>query len=137
MAAMLGVARNMDVVIRTADDPTPLVPSVEKIVHQLDPLLVISRAHTMDEIVAATESSRRFKTTILTAFAAIALMLSFARDLWSARVFCRTAHTRDSNPHGIRSLAESCAAANVAIRRGVAVTGVGGIDRIRRTYALS
>jgi predicted permease len=76
MAAMLGVAGNMDVVIRTADDPTPLVPSLEKIVHQLDPLLVVSRAHTMDEIVAATESSRRFNTALLTAFAAIALVLS-------------------------------------------------------------
>jgi len=76
MAAMLGVAGNMDVVIRTAGDPTPLLPSLGKIVHQLDPLLVVSRAHTMDEIVAATESSRRFNTAILTAFAAIALGLS-------------------------------------------------------------
>ncbi len=76
MAAMLGVAGDMDVVIRTADDPTPLLPSLEKIVHQLDPLLVVSDAHTMDEIVAATQSSRRFNTAILTAFAAIALGLS-------------------------------------------------------------
>src|ERR1700722_19214431 len=76
MAAMLGVAGNMNVAIRTADDPTQLVPSLEKIVHQLDPLLVLSQPHTMDEIVAATESSRRFNTTILTAFAAIALVLS-------------------------------------------------------------
>jgi len=76
MAAMLGVAGNMDVVIRTAGDPTPLLPSLGKIVHQLDPLLVVSRANTMDEIVAATESSRRFNTAILTAFAAIALGLS-------------------------------------------------------------
>jgi putative ABC transport system permease protein len=66
MAGMLGVAGNMDVVM----------PSLGKIVHQLDPLLVVSRAHTMDEIVAATESSRRFNTAILTAFAAIALVLS-------------------------------------------------------------
>jgi predicted permease len=76
MAAMLGVEGNMDVVIRTAGDPTPLLPSLGKIVHQLDPLLVVSRAHTMDEIVVATESSRRFNTAILTAFAAIALVLS-------------------------------------------------------------
>jgi predicted permease len=76
MAAMLGVAGNMDVVIRTADDPARLLPSLGKIVHQLDPLLVISRAHTMDEIVAATESPRRFNTAILTAFAAIALVLA-------------------------------------------------------------
>jgi hypothetical protein len=76
MAAMLGVAGDMDVVIRTADDPVPLVSILEKIVHQLDPLLVVSRPHTMDEVVAATQSSRRFNTTILTAFAAIALVLS-------------------------------------------------------------
>jgi putative ABC transport system permease protein len=76
MAAMLGVAGNMDVVIRTADDPTLLVPMLEKVVHQMDPLLLLSQAHTMDEIVAATESSRRFNTAILTAFAALALVLS-------------------------------------------------------------
>ena len=76
MAAMLGVAGNMEVVIRTKANPTQLVPSLEKIVHQLDPLLVLSRPQTMDEIVAATESSRRFNTAILTAFAAIALLLS-------------------------------------------------------------
>jgi putative ABC transport system permease protein len=76
MAEMLGVAGNMNVVIRTVEDPTRLAASLDKIVHQLDPLLVLSQAHTMDEIVAATESSRRFNTTILTAFAAIALVLS-------------------------------------------------------------
>jgi putative ABC transport system permease protein len=37
---------------------------------------VVSQMHTMDEIVAATESSRRFNTIILSAFAAIALLLS-------------------------------------------------------------
>ena len=76
MAAMLGVAGNMDVVIRTSEDPSLLAPIVEKVVHQLDPLLVVSQMHTMDEIVAATESSRRFNTIILSAFAAIALLLS-------------------------------------------------------------
>jgi ABC-type antimicrobial peptide transport system permease subunit len=76
MAAMLGVAGNMDVVIQTAGDPMPLIPSLGKIVHQLDPLLVVSRTNTMDEIVTATQSSRRFNTAILTAFAAIALVLS-------------------------------------------------------------
>jgi putative ABC transport system permease protein len=76
MAAMLGVAGNMDVVLRTTEDPTQLTPSLERLVHLLDPLLVLSQPHTMDEIVAATQSSRRFNTVILTAFAAIALSLS-------------------------------------------------------------
>jgi predicted permease len=75
-AAMLGVASGMDVVMRTAEDPSLLAASVEKIVHQLDPLLAVPQAHTMDEIVTATESPRRFNTAILAAFATIALGLS-------------------------------------------------------------
>ena len=73
---MLGVASNMDIVLRTNEDPSPLGPSLEKIVHQVDPLLVLSRPRPMEEVVAATESSRRFNTAILAAFAAIALGLS-------------------------------------------------------------
>ena len=73
---MIGVVGGMDVVVRTEGDPASLAASLEKIVHQLDSLLVVSQVHTMDEIVTATESSRRFNTAILTAFAAIALGLS-------------------------------------------------------------
>jgi putative ABC transport system permease protein len=75
-AAMIGVVGGMDIVVRAEGDPAPLAASLEKIVHQLDPLLAVSQIHTMDEIVTATESSRRFNTAILTAFAAIALVLS-------------------------------------------------------------
>jgi predicted permease len=75
-AAMIGVVGGMEIVVRAEGDPAPLAASLEKIVHQLDPLLAVSQIHTMDEIVTATESSRRFNTAILTAFAAIALVLS-------------------------------------------------------------
>jgi putative ABC transport system permease protein len=75
-AAMIGVVGGMEIVIRAEGDSAPLAASLEKIVHQRDPLLVLSQVHTMDEIVTATESSRRFNTATLTAFAAIALVLS-------------------------------------------------------------
>jgi ABC-type antimicrobial peptide transport system permease subunit len=74
--AMIGVAGNMDIVIRATGDPVALVNAVNNIVHQLDPLLAVANLNTMDEIVAATESSRRFNTVILTSFAGIALLLS-------------------------------------------------------------
>jgi predicted permease len=76
LAAMVGVVGELRVVVRTADDPAALEASFTKTVYQLDPLLAISDMQTMDEVVAATESSRRFNTMILTAFAAIALLLS-------------------------------------------------------------
>jgi putative ABC transport system permease protein len=75
-ASMIGVVGDMDLVIRTTADPVSLVNAVNSTVHQLDPLLPVGNVNTMDEIVAATESSRRFNTVILTSFAGIALLLS-------------------------------------------------------------
>jgi predicted permease len=94
MANMLGVASSMDIVVRTNEDPSPLGPSLEKIVHQLDPLLVLSRPRAMEEIVAATESSRRFNTAILTAFAAIALGLSLL-GIYGVLAYTVARHRRD------------------------------------------
>ena len=75
-AAMMGVIGDMDLVIRTTGEPTAHVNAVNSAVHQFDPLLPVANVKTMDEIVAATESSRRFNTAILTSFAGIALSLS-------------------------------------------------------------
>jgi ABC-type antimicrobial peptide transport system permease subunit len=74
--AMIGVAGDMNIVIRTTGDPVALVNALNSTVHQLDPMLAVSSVNTMDEIVAATESSRRFNTVILSSFAGIALLLS-------------------------------------------------------------
>ncbi len=76
LAAMIGVVGELRVVVRTAGDPAGLEESFTKAVRQLDPLLAITDMQTMDEVVAATESSRRFNTIILTSFAGIALVLS-------------------------------------------------------------
>ena len=62
--------------VRTTADPATLGEAFIKTIRQLDPLLAVSEMQTMEEVVAATESPRRFNTAILTAFATIALFLS-------------------------------------------------------------
>ena len=62
--------------MNVAEDPLALQPSLEKIVHQLDPLLAVTDLYTMEDVVTATETPRRFNTGILAAFAAIALALA-------------------------------------------------------------
>jgi putative ABC transport system permease protein len=94
MSAMLGVVGNMEILVRTASDPIPLAATLVKIVHQFDPLLVISDMRTMDEIVAATESSRRFNTAILSAFAGIALVLALL-GVYGVLAYGVTQHTRE------------------------------------------
>jgi predicted permease len=74
--AMIGVAGTMNVVVRSAGDPAALVSDFTQVVRQLDPLLAISDQHTMTEVIAATASSRKVNTAIITSFAAIALSLS-------------------------------------------------------------
>ena len=76
LAGMIGVVGTMDVVISTEGDAATLVTSLEKTIHRLDPLLAFSGMQTMDEIVSATESSRRFNTVIVSVFATLALLLS-------------------------------------------------------------
>jgi putative ABC transport system permease protein len=66
----------MDVVLRTAVPPASLAGVVGRQVHALDPNIPVSSIRPMEQIVAASVSTRRFYMLLLSVFAAVALLLA-------------------------------------------------------------
>ncbi len=67
---------SMAFVVRTATDPRTLVPSLRAAVQRLDAAQPISRVTTMDEHIARSLSRPQFMSTLISAFGALALVLS-------------------------------------------------------------
>ncbi len=72
----IGLYRSLSIALNTAGNPEALQPSLERTVQQLDPLLAVANVRTMQTVVSATQTSRRFDTLTLTSFACIALALA-------------------------------------------------------------
>jgi putative ABC transport system permease protein len=71
-----GIDRSVYLIVRSGADPTRLLPSIRKIIRQLDPTLAADDAHTTGELISEAGARRKFQTTLLTAFAALALFLA-------------------------------------------------------------
>ena len=66
----------MAIVMRTAGDPTLLIPSARNVIAEMDPSLAASNVTTMESMVQASLGSERFVTMLLTIFASVALVLA-------------------------------------------------------------
>jgi putative ABC transport system permease protein len=66
----------MSLVVRTHGDPNAIGPAVQQVVQALDPTLPVSKMRTMDDVVWEGVARPRFITVLLTAFAAMALLLA-------------------------------------------------------------
>jgi putative ABC transport system permease protein len=71
-------ARPQNVVVRTAGDPMAIAGSVRTALQSLDSSLPISPPRTLDDVVGASLTQRRFNMTLLVVFAGIALVLAVA-----------------------------------------------------------
>jgi len=64
------------VVLRTQGDPAAIMGPVRSAVAQLDPREVVYGIATMDDVLASSLAARRLSMLLLSAFAALALVLS-------------------------------------------------------------
>jgi putative ABC transport system permease protein len=71
-----GAPRTMNFVARTSGDPAALGPSVRRIVWGRDATLPVSGLQAFDEVMGDAMARARFLTTLLAAFAALALALA-------------------------------------------------------------
>ncbi len=74
----LGVSMGgpIEVVARTAADPMPLVPAIERTMRAVNPIAQVSHIETVDEVLAQSSVEPRFNTLLLGSFGALGLLLA-------------------------------------------------------------
>jgi len=65
-----------DLVVRTTSDPMGLAGAIKAVVRDVDPALPVSNVRTLDDVLDEDVASRRVGTTLLVAFAGVALVLA-------------------------------------------------------------
>jgi putative ABC transport system permease protein len=66
----------MKLVLRSAVEPSSLIPAVRKVVHDVDPAKPVYDVMTMNERLSNSIAARRLYMLLLTGFAALALLLA-------------------------------------------------------------
>ncbi|HZI43369.1 MAG TPA: FtsX-like permease family protein, partial [Gemmatimonadaceae bacterium] len=64
------------VLVRTLGDPAAAVPAIRRAVQRADPGLALYEVRTMEDRLGDASAGRRFDTMLLSAFAAVALLLA-------------------------------------------------------------
>ena len=114
---------SMSLVVRARGDAAALAPAIRKAIWSVDKDQPIVRVATMDTLLAASESQRRFAMIVFEAFAMVALLLAGAGiyGVLSGNV------TERMREIGVRSALGASRGDILAlvVRQGMALTGIG------------
>ncbi|MFB3905884.1 MAG: ADOP family duplicated permease [Acidobacteriota bacterium] len=69
-------SRTFNIVVRSERDSASLIADLRRVVQYIDPLLPISKAQPLEEVIGDSVRPRRFSMTVVTVFAAVALALA-------------------------------------------------------------
>jgi len=124
--SMRQTARTMALVVRTAGDPTSIVPAAQLAVRELDPTLPTFDVQSMNQVVRASTAPLAFTILILGGAAVVTLVIG-AIGLYGVMAYVVTLRRREL---GIRIAlgASPGAVAARTTRQGLALTslGIGG-----------
>ena len=115
--------RSMSVVVRAARDRDAIASAVRNEIRELDPLLPPPQVRWVGDIIGQSVARSRFVTTLLGAFAAVALVLS-AMGIFGLLSYTVAQRTRE---FGIRLAlgARSADVLGMVMRRALVMAGIG------------
>jgi putative ABC transport system permease protein len=110
-------------VIRTAGDPAATIPSIRRVIHDLDPRLPLTDVATIDELLDQSLVMPRYLSVLVAAFALVALLLS-AIGIYGVMAYFVEQHSRDI---GIRIALGGAPSmvSRMIVGQGMAVVGPG------------
>ena len=118
-----GLWRNMKVAVNGDVDAASLTPSVRAAIAAVDPALAIANVTTMREVVRDLSAPQRFSATVLTAFAAGALLLA-GIGLFGVLAFGVAQRTREIGVRVALGAARS-EVVGLIVKQGMLLVGMG------------